>query len=86
MSLAPIGSSTNECFSIWLDFGEYYGAPCVKLRNIKFCIIFWLNYVQYHILLQFIYIAAICVKLLQFMYIAAICVNCCNLCILQKKL
>ena len=40
---------------------------------------------QYHILLQFIYIAAICVKLLQFMYIAAICVNCCNLCILQKK-
>ena len=40
---------------------------------------------QYHILLQFIYIAAICVKLLQFMYIAAICVNCCNLCILQKN-
>ena len=63
-----------------------YAAPCVKLRNIKFCIIFWLNYVQYHILLQFMYIAAICVKLLQFMYIAAICVNCCNLCILQKKL
>ena len=31
------------------------------------------------------YIAAIRVKLLQFMYIAAICVNCCNLCILQKK-
>ena len=27
---------------------------------------------QYHILLQFIYIAAICVKLLQFIYIAAI--------------
>ena len=63
-----------------------YGAPCVKLRNIKFCIIFWLNYLQYHILLQFMYIAAICVKLLQFMYIAAICVNCCNLRILQKKL
>ena len=65
--------------------GAYYGAPCVKLRNIKFCIIFWLNYVQYHILLQFMYIAAICVKLLQFMYIAAICVNCCNLRKLQKK-
>ena len=63
-----------------------YGAPCVKLRNIKFCIIFWLNYVQYHILLQFMYIAAICVKLLQFMHIAVICVNCCNLCILQKNL
>ena len=46
---------------------------------------FWLNYVQYHILLQFMYIAAICVKLLQFMYIAAICVNCCNLRILQKN-
>ena len=30
---------------------------------------------QYHILLQFIYIAAICVKLLQFIYIAAICVK-----------
>ena len=29
------------------------------------------------------YIAAICVKLLQFIYIAAICVNCCNLRILQ---
>ena len=28
---------------------------------------------QYHMLLQFIYIAAICVKLLQFIYIAAIC-------------
>ena len=63
-----------------------YGAPCVKLRNLKFCIIFWLNCVQYHILLQFIYIAAICVKLLQFMYIAAICVNCCNLSTLQKNL
>ena len=35
----------------------FYEAPCVKLRNIKFCIIFWLNYVQYHILLQFMYIA-----------------------------
>ena len=42
--------------------------------------------VEYHILLQFMYIAAICVKLLQFMYIAAICVNCCNLRILQKNL
>ena len=30
---------------------------------------------QYNILLQFIYIAAICVKLLQFIYIAAICVK-----------
>ena len=40
---------------------------------------------QYHVLLQFMYIAAICVKLLQFMYIAAICVNCCNLSILQKN-
>ena len=30
---------------------------------------------QYHILLQFIYIAAICVKLLQFIYIAAICIK-----------
>ena len=40
---------------------------------------------QYHLLLQFMYIAAICVKLLQFIYIAAICVNCCNLSILQKK-
>ena len=66
-------------------YGNMYGAPCVKLRNIKICIIFWLNYVQYHVLLQFIYIAAKCVKLLQFMYIAAICVNCCNLCILQKN-
>ena len=63
-----------------------YGAPYVKLRNIiKFCIIFSLNYVQYHISLQFMYIAAICVKLLQFMYIAAICVNCCNLRTLQKN-
>ena len=41
---------------------------------------------QYHVLLQFIYTAAICVKLLQFIYIAAICVNCCNLSILQKTL
>ena len=31
------------------------------------------------------YIAAICVKLLQFIYIAAICVNCWNLSMLQKK-
>ena len=65
---------------------DSYGAPCVKLRNIKFCIIFWLNFVQYHILLQFMHIAAICVKLLQFIYIAAICVHCCNLSILQKTL
>ena len=39
---------------------------------------------QYHMLLQFMYITAICVKLLQFIYIAAICINCCNLSTLQK--
>ena len=69
----------------FFPIGASYGAPCVKLGNIKFCTFFWLNYVQYHILLQFMYIAAICVKLLQSMYIAAICVNCCNLSILQKN-
>ena len=36
---------------------------------------FWLNYMQYNILLQFDYIAALCVKLLQFNHIAAICVK-----------
>ena len=53
-----------------------YGAPCVKLRNIKFCIIFWLILVKLHAISYIV----------QFMYIAAICVNCCNLCILQKNL
>ena len=52
-----------------------YGAPFVKLCKIKFCIAIWLNYMQYNTLLQFSYIAAICVKLLQFNYIAAICVK-----------
>ena len=42
---------------------------------------------QYHILLQFefIYIAAICVKLLQFIYIAAICVKLLQFIYIAKK-
>ena len=63
-----------------------WGAVCKATQYKILHHFFWLNYVQYHILLQFMYIAAICVKLLQFMYIAAICANCCNLSILQKNL
>ena len=44
--------------------GVQYGAPCVKLRNIKFCILFWL----------------ILVKLRAISYIVAIYVYCCNMC------
>ena len=40
---------------------------------------------QYHILLQFVYIAAICVKLLQFIYIAAICVKLLQFIYIAKK-
>ena len=45
------------------------GAPCVKLRNTKFCIIFLVTVILVK-LHAISYIVAICVKLLQFMYIA----------------
>ena len=44
-----------------------------------------LNYMQYHILLHFIYMAAICVKLLQFIYIAAVCVKLLQFIYIAKK-
>ena len=47
-----------------------YGAPCVKLRNIKFCIIFLvkLRAISY-IVAIYLYCCNLC-KLLQFIYIA----------------
>ena len=44
--------------------GIGYGAPCVKLRNIKFCIIFWLFLFKLHAI----------------SYIVAIYLYCCNMC------
>ena len=40
---------------------------------------------QYHVSLQFIYIAAICDKLLQYIYIAAICVKLLQFIYIAKK-
>ena len=63
-----------------------YGAPCVKQRNIKFCIIFWFILVKLHaisyivaiyLLLQYVINCCNLSILLQFV------LNCCNLSILQ---
>ena len=59
-----VNSTTGRCI-VW---GAVCKATQYKILH-HFFGYFWLNYMQYHILLQFIYIAAICVKLLQFIYI-----------------